>query len=119
MIRVCPVFSDSESRGRPANEGVTGSLEDAASYHTWAAMSWYGGNETGNEPGAFPDKWWEGAALFHSALQYWFTSGDSVYNEEMKVGMQKQAGKNGDYMPAKYSSYLVRGSVESINWFLC
>lgn len=72
-------------------------------------MSWYGGNQTGANPGAFPTKWWEGAALFHSALQYWYTTGDTTYNAEVVQGMQHQAGSAGDYMPANYSSYLVRG----------
>lgn len=74
-------------------------------------MSWYGGNETGGNPGAFPEKWWEGSALFHACLQYWYTTGDTTYNAEVKQGMQHQAGANGDYMPSNYSSYLVRGSL--------
>lgn len=70
-------------------------------------MSWYGGNETGAIPGAFPEKWWEGAALFHSALQYWYTTGDTTYNDIVKKGMQHQAGKHGNYLPSNYSSFLV------------
>lgn len=83
-------------------------MKDAASDATWGAMRWYGGNESGQIPGAFPEKWWEGAALFHSALQYWHTTGDDVYNSLVSKGMQWQAGQ-GDYMPGNYSSYLVRG----------
>ena len=69
-------------------------------------MTWYHGNETGQIPGAFPSKWWEGSALFTSLLLYWYYTGDSTYNDEVRQGMQWQAG-DCDYMPANYSSYLV------------
>lgn len=70
-------------------------------------MGWYGGDEPGNIPGAFPDKWWEGSALFQACLNYWYTTGDTRYNDTVNMGMEWQAGE-GDYMPANYSSYLVR-----------
>lgn len=69
---------------------------------------WYSGNETGQIPGAFPDKWWEGAALFTAALQYWKYTGDDTYNAETSQGMEHQGGDQGNYMPSNYSSYLVR-----------
>jgi mannan endo-1,6-alpha-mannosidase len=70
-------------------------------------MTWYSGNETGQIPGAFPDKWWEGAALFTSLLLYWHYTGDDTYNPQVRQGMQWQAG-NGDYMASNYSSWIVR-----------
>ena len=70
-------------------------------------MTWYHGNETGGIPGAFPDKWWEGGAMFMTLLQYWHFTGDDTYNDELSVGLQWQSGDAGDYMPANYSSYLV------------
>lgn len=70
-------------------------------------MLWYNGNETGHIPGAFPMKWWEGAALFLATLNYWHFTGDTTYNAVTSQGMQWQAGANGDYMPANYSAYLV------------
>lgn len=73
-------------------------------------MKYYYGNETGQIPGAFPDKWWEGSALFMVLLQYWHWTGDTTYNEELSIGMEHQSGDNGDYMPSNYSSYLVRAT---------
>lgn len=72
-------------------------------------MTYYKGNETGHIPGAFASKWWEGAALFLSLLQYWHFTGDTTYNSELRVGLEWQAG-DCDYMPSNYSSYLVRSS---------
>jgi mannan endo-1,6-alpha-mannosidase len=43
-----------------------------------------------------------------SLLIYWFYAGDDQYNDLITEGMQYQAGENGDYLPAKYKSYLVR-----------
>lgn len=70
-------------------------------------MTYYKGNETGHIPGAFASKWWEGAALFLALLQYWHFTGDTTYNDELRIGLEWQAG-DGDYMPSNYSSYLVR-----------
>jgi mannan endo-1,6-alpha-mannosidase len=70
-------------------------------------MRWYAGNETGQIPGAFPTKWWEGSALFLALLQYWHFTGDTQYNDELSQGLQWQSGDNGNYMPTNYSSYLV------------
>ena len=84
------------------------SIKDAASTAVYAMMTYYHGNETGHIPGAFPTKWWEGAALFLALLQYWHFTGDSTYNDELAVGLQWQSGDDGNYMPSNYSSYLVR-----------
>ena len=70
-------------------------------------MTYYKGNETGHIPGAFASKWWEGAALFLALLQYWHFTGDTTYNDELRVGLEWQAGDD-DYMPTNYSSYIVR-----------
>jgi hypothetical protein len=86
----------------------TESIKDAASTSAYAMMTYYKGNETGHIPGAFASKWWEGAALFLALLQYWHFTGDTTYNDELRVGLEWQAG-DGDYMPTNYSSYLVRG----------
>lgn len=77
-------------------------------------MKYYYGNETGQIPGAFPDKWWEGSALFLALLGYWHFTGDTTYNEELSIGLQWQSGDDGDYMPSNYSSYLVRMTLISI-----
>ncbi|CBF80512.1 hypothetical protein AN8421.2 [Aspergillus nidulans FGSC A4] len=81
------------------------SIKDAASKTAYGSLLWYSGNETGGNPGAFPEKWWEGSALFMSLMLYWYYTGDSQYNSLITQGMQHQAG-NGDYLPSNYSSYL-------------
>lgn len=86
----------------------TESIKDAANTAVYAMMTYYKGNETGQIPGAFSTKWWEGSALFLALLQYWHFTGDTTYNDELRVGLQWQSGTNGDYMPSNYSSYLVR-----------
>lgn len=70
-------------------------------------MVWYHGNETGETPGAFPDKWWEGGALFYALVNYWHFTGDDTYNEVLRQGLEFQSGDDGDYMPSNFSSYLV------------
>ncbi|KAJ5899917.1 hypothetical protein N7495_004661 [Penicillium taxi] len=92
------------------------SFKDAASDATYGMMKWYSGNETGAIPGAFPSKWWEGAALFLALLNYWHFTGDDTYNDELKVGLQWQSGTEGDYMPSNYSSYL--GNDDQMFWGL-
>ncbi|KAF9890600.1 hypothetical protein FE257_005731 [Aspergillus nanangensis] len=91
------------------------SIKDAASKTAYGSMTWYSGNDTGGIPGAFPEKWWEGSALFMSLLLYWHYTGDDTYNPQVSQGMQWQAG-NGDYMPANYSSYL--GNDDQVFWGL-
>lgn len=86
----------------------TESIKDAAGTATYGMMVWYHGNETGQIPGAFPTKWWEGAALFYALLNYWHFTGDETYNDELSVGLQWQSGTNGDYLPSNYSHFLVR-----------
>ncbi|EKV06618.1 Glycosyl hydrolase, putative [Penicillium digitatum PHI26] len=97
------------------------SIKDAASTSTYAMMKYYYGNETGQIPGAFPDKWWEGAPLLMALLEYWHFTGDTTYNEELSVALQWQSGTDGDYMPSNYSSYLVntvRGNDDQMFWGL-
>lgn len=94
------------------------SVKDAASQSIYGMMTWYKGNETGQIPGGFPDKWWEGAALFLALLNYWHFTGDDTYNDELSVGLQFQGGPNGDYWTSNYSSFLVRLVTQKI-WLGC
>ncbi|KAL4948263.1 glycoside hydrolase [Aspergillus filifer] len=89
------------------------SIKDAASKTAYGSLLWYSGNETGQIPGAFPEKWWEGSALFQSLILYWYYTGDDQYNDLVTQGMQWQAG-DGDYLPANYSSYL--GNDDQFFW---
>lgn len=68
-------------------------------------MSYYTGNETGHIPGAIPNKWYEGSVLFLCAMYYWHFTGDTTYNDEVRIGLEFQAG-NGDYLPANFSQYM-------------
>ncbi|KAL5334198.1 glycoside hydrolase [Aspergillus crustosus] len=89
------------------------SIKDAASQTAHGSLLWYKGNETGQIPGSFPEKWWEGSALFMSLIFYYYYTGDDQYNDLVTQGMQWQAG-NGDYMPSNYSSYL--GNDDQFFW---
>ncbi|KAL4874264.1 glycoside hydrolase [Aspergillus karnatakaensis] len=89
------------------------SIKDAAAKTAYGSLTWYKGNETGQNPGAFPEKWWEGSALFMSLIFYQYYTGDDQYNDLITQGMQHQAG-NGDYMPSNYSSYL--GNDDQFFW---
>lgn len=68
-------------------------------------MSYYSGNESGHSPGAIANKWYEGSVLFLCAMYYWHFTGDSTYNQEVRVGLEHQAG-DGDYLPGNFSQYL-------------
>ncbi|KAJ5145534.1 Six-hairpin glycosidase [Penicillium bovifimosum] len=92
------------------------SIKDAASTTTYGMMKWYAGNETGQIPGSFPEKWWEGSALFLALLQYWHFTGDDTYNPQLSQGLEWQSGDKGDYMPSNYSSYL--GNDDQMFWGL-
>lgn len=70
-------------------------------------MTYYSGNETGGNPGAFPDKWWEGSALMLGLLNYWHFTGDDYYNEELGAGLVHQGGEDENYLPSNYSHFLV------------
>ena len=94
------------------------SVKDAASKAVKGMFTWYEGDQPGQIPGAFPTKWWEGSALFMAALQYWKYTGDTTYNDRTSQGMVHQGGKNGDYMPDNYSSYLVSRFPPTGGWLI-
>lgn len=92
------------------------SVKDAAKESTKGAWVYYHGDEPGQIPGAFPEKWWEGSALMLTALNLWHFTEDDTYNTKMSQGLQWQGGDNGDYMPSNYSSYL--GNDDQMFWGL-
>ncbi|KAL5333026.1 glycoside hydrolase [Aspergillus crustosus] len=85
----------------------------AASRTAHGSLLWYSGNETGQIPGSFPQKWWEGSVLFTSLIHYWFYTGDDQYNALVTQALQWQAG-SGDYLPANYSHWL--GNDDQFFW---
>ncbi|GFF48527.1 mannan endo-1,6-alpha-mannosidase DCW1 [Aspergillus udagawae] len=109
------LFFSSLAQAVDVNINDDQSIKNAASTAAYGAMSYYHGNESGQIPGAFPTKWWEGSALFMAMLQYQYFTGDQTYNSEVSLGLQWQAG-DGDYMPSNYSSYL--GNDDQMFWGL-
>lgn len=72
-------------------------------------------NRTGNTiPGAFPEKWWEGAALFDTLIQYWYFTKDSSHNALVSEGLNWQSGSGHDFLPANFTSYL--GNTDQLAW---
>ncbi|EAW12282.1 glycoside hydrolase family 76 protein [Aspergillus clavatus NRRL 1] len=114
-ILCIPLLLSSLAQAISININDDQSIKDAASTAAFGAMSYYHGNESGQIPGAFPTKWWEGSALFMAMLQYWYFTGDSTYNSAVSEGLEWQAGP-GDYMPSNYSSYL--GNDDQMFWGL-
>ncbi|KAI9929333.1 hypothetical protein MW887_000801 [Aspergillus wentii] len=90
------------------------SIKHAAAAAAFNTMSNYTGNETGQIPGAFPTKWWEGAALFESMITYWHYTKDASNNAAVRQGMNWQRGDNNDFMPANYSAYI--GNDDQLAW---
>ncbi|KAL4911907.1 glycoside hydrolase [Aspergillus aurantiobrunneus] len=89
------------------------SIKDAAVKTAKGLLGWYTGNEPGGIPGTFPEKWWEGSALFISLIVYWFYTGDDHYNNLITKDMQHQAG-DCNYMPDNFSTYL--GNNDQFFW---
>lgn len=75
-------------------------------------MKWYTGNHTGDVPGNLPAPyyWWEAGAMFGEMVEYWYYTGDTTYNDEVKQALLHQVGDNNDYMPANQTKSLVRGT---------
>lgn len=75
----------------------------------------YKGNLSGQTPGLLPGPpptplvldagyfWWEAGAMFGSLLDYWYYTGDSSYNPEIKAALIHQAGDHNDYLPQNQS----------------
>lgn len=91
-------------------------LKQAASQNIYGMLTYYHGNETGQNPGAFPEKWWEGAPLMEALVKYWHFTGDDRYNDELTQGLSHQGGENGDYLPSNFSRFL--GNDDQMFWGL-
>lgn len=46
--------------------------------------------------------------MFGEMIEYWYYTGDTTYNTEVKQAMLHQVGENNDYMPANQTKSLVR-----------
>lgn len=47
--------------------------------------------------------------MFGEMVEYWYYTGDTTYNAEVKQALLHQVGDNNDYMPANQTKSLVRG----------
>lgn len=69
-------------------------------------MSYYNGNVSGETPGLFvsPYYWWEAGAAWDTLLGYWFITGDTTYNDQVKSSLLFQTGTSYDFVPANQST---------------
>ncbi|PYH89310.1 mannan endo-1,6-alpha-mannosidase [Aspergillus ellipticus CBS 707.79] len=65
-------------------------------------LTHYTGMNPGDNPGNLPDPyyWWEAGAMFNALIEYWFTTGDTTWNNITTQGITWQAGPSGSFMPA-------------------
>ncbi|CCD43285.1 hypothetical protein ACHAPC_007867 [Botrytis cinerea] len=77
------------------------SIKTAASDVAYDMMKYYTGNNTGDVAGNLPDPyyWWEAGAMFGIMVDYWYYTGDTTYNAEVKEALLHQAGDDYDFMP--------------------
>jgi len=89
------------------------SVKSAAGTLAYDMMTYYTGNISGpyNIPGLLPEPpsgyyWWEAGAMWGTMINYWYTTGDTSYNDVVSQGMLFQVGPNQDYMPPNQSKSL-------------
>ena len=72
-------------------------------------MSYYVGNQTGNEPGLLPQPyfWWEAGALWGGMVEYWHYTGDASYNGVVSQAILAQASPTNDFMMPEEAGQLV------------
>ncbi|THX26306.1 mannan endo-1,6-alpha-mannosidase [Aureobasidium pullulans] len=92
------------------------SIRSVSSQVAHGLMKYYTGNNTGDVPGNLPDPyyWWEAGAMFGEMVEYWYYTGDTTYNAEVKQALLHQVGENNDYMPANQTKSL--GNDDQVFW---
>ncbi|KAH0286851.1 mannan endo-1,6-alpha-mannosidase [Aureobasidium namibiae CBS 147.97] len=92
------------------------SIRQVSSQVAHGLMKYYTGNNTGDVPGNLPDPyyWWEAGAMFGEMIEYWYYTGDTTYNANVKQAMLHQVGENNDYMPANQTKSL--GNDDQVFW---
>ncbi|KAG9237188.1 glycoside hydrolase family 76 protein [Amylocarpus encephaloides] len=105
---VCILAGHFASAAIELNLDDEGSIKKAAGRAAWDMMQYYTGNETGDVPGNLPDPyyWWECGAMFGSLINYWYYTGDTSYNDNVREGLIHQAGEDFDFMPINQSKTL-------------
>lgn len=63
------------------NTNSLASIANAAATIAFGMMSYYTGNNSGDNPGNLPDPyyWWEAGAMFGSMVDYWYYTNDTSY----------------------------------------
>lgn len=79
-------------------------------------MTYYTGNQTGNEPGLLPAPyyWWEAGAMWGGMVEYWHYTGDTSYNDVVAQAILAQASPTDDFMMPEEASQLVRTPVSRV-----
>ncbi|KAK0387799.1 hypothetical protein NLU13_4044 [Sarocladium strictum] len=64
-------------------------------------LTFYHGDEPGQEPGLLPQPyyWWAAGAMFGTLVDYWYYTGDDSYVNLTTTGLLAQVGEHNDYMP--------------------
>lgn len=80
--------------------GSPDSIKAAAGTAAYNAMTFYNVNQTHATPGNLPDPyyWWEAGALMMTMMEYWYFTGDTTYNEQVKEALQANAGPAKDFV---------------------
>lgn len=81
------------------------SIKAAAKSIAADMMSYYTGNQPGQQPGILPGNgqpggyyWWVGGGMFGTLVNYWYYTGDDTYNQETIAALVTQADQaNGGY----------------------
>jgi mannan endo-1,6-alpha-mannosidase len=79
-------------------------------------MKFYEQNQTEGIPGKLTDTWYIAGSMMMTWIQYWHSSGESKYNDEVQYDLMFQAGENYDYFSANYSQWL--GNDDQMFWGL-
>ncbi|KAK7202588.1 glycoside hydrolase [Myxozyma melibiosi] len=86
--------------------GDEDSIKHAAFVFSHGMMSYYNGNQSGETPGMFVDPyyWWEAGAAWDTLLGYWYLTGDTTYNDQVKSSLLYQTGNDNNYVPSNQST---------------
>ena len=78
------------------------SIKEASSTIAYDMMTFYTGNNTGDNPGNLPPPyyWWEAGAMFMHMVDYYYYTGDPSYNQATIEAIDWQAGTDGEFMPS-------------------
>jgi len=89
------------------------SIKSAASTVAYKMMTYYTGNQTGNEAnvGLLPKPyyWWEAGAMWGGMVDYWHYTGDTTYNDVVAQAILSQASPTNDFMLLSQIKDLVSG----------